>query len=82
METQEELFNQIKDLKFKVDMMAGYVQNDFNDMFEHGVVSIPDLQRGCIDWITGIDKIVTELYDIKAKVLKIMQECIKKYEEK
>ena len=68
MKTQEQLFNDIKNLALKVDDLKGWVQNDFNRMIADGTVTKEDLKDSLEDILDDFDGKIDELNVLKLDV--------------
>jgi hypothetical protein len=64
MKTQDELFEDIKNLAIKVDGLKGWVQNDFDRMIADGVVTKEDLVDSLVDIRDDFFKARNQLADI------------------
>jgi len=69
MKTQEQLFNDIKNLALKVDNLKGYVQNDFYRMIADGTVTKEDILDSIDDIEINFVEVISELTCIKSNVL-------------
>ena len=68
MKTQEELFDDIKNLALKVDNLKGWVQNDFDRMIAHGTVTKEDLQNRLPQILIDFDRNIEKLSTLKVAV--------------
>lgn len=68
LKTQEELFNDIKNLALKVDNLKSWVQNDFDRMLVDGTVTKEDLMDSLSDILDDFDDKIDELNVLKLDV--------------
>lgn len=68
MKTQEELFDHIKRLAFRVDDLKGSVQNDFNRMLDDGTVTKESLKISREETFKYFEDIIEELRVVQLDV--------------
>ena len=73
MKTQEQLFNDIKNLALKVDNLKGYVQNGFDRMITDGTVTKEDLKDSLDDILDDFDDKIDELNGLKLDVYNLVK---------
>lgn len=76
MNRQEQLFNEIKTAGYNVVNLAGFVQNDFDQMLQEGDVSIYQLKESLTDITLSFDAQIAELERLKYRTLNIVEEKI------
>lgn len=73
MQSQEELFNQIKRLAIKVDTLKGFVQNDLDRMIADGTITSKDIDDAICAAESDFDKVILELQKTKKEVKKFIE---------
>lgn len=58
---QQELFYKIVGLKNKIQVLAGFVQNDFNMMLQDGTVTEDNIKENIVDMDKRFNKVINEL---------------------
>ena len=72
-EYQEKVFNEIKNLKYKIQGLASYIQNDFERMLDDGTTDKEGISDGVIQMELDYTKLISDLNKVKVKARKIMQ---------
>ena len=73
MKTQEQLFNDIKNLALKVDKLKGWVQNDFDRMIADSTVTKEYLMDSLDDILDDFDDKIDELNVLKLDVYNLVK---------
>jgi hypothetical protein len=73
MKTQEQLFNDIKNLALKVDKLKGWVQNDFDRMIADGTVTKEYLMDSLKNIHRDFDKATNELLIARLEVMELVE---------
>ena len=73
MQNQEELFKSIKNMKFRMQSLASFVQNDFSLMLEDGTTNKDEIKQAIKDMDEGFDNTITELNNLREKSRVIMK---------
>jgi hypothetical protein len=61
MRTQEEIFNDIKRLAIRVDILKGFVQNDIQRMLDDGTITQEELKRAAEQCYDDFDEVMEDL---------------------
>ena len=71
-EYQEKTFNAIKNIKHRMQGLAGYVQNDFERMLEDGTTTKKGINLAIQDMDESFDKVIAELNVLREQARDIM----------
>lgn len=71
-EFQEKLFNEIKDMQYRIQGLAAYVQNDFERMLEDGTTNKETINAEIIEMDEQYDKFITELNKLRKQARDLM----------
>ena len=74
MKTQEELFDHIKRLAFRVDDLKGSIQNDFNRMLADGTVTKESLKISREESFNYFEEVIKELKVVQHDVYNLIGE--------
>lgn len=66
--TQEELFNEIVGIKYRIQGLASFVQNDFDRMLEDGTVTVGSIK-------TDISYMEDQFDDVIAHLTVLRKQC-------
>lgn len=72
-EYQEKTFNAIKNMKHRIQGLAGYVQNDFERMLEDGTTTKKTINAEIEEMDKQYDKVITELNELREQARDIMK---------
>lgn len=71
-EFQEKLFNEIKDMQYRIQGLAAYVQNDFERMLEDGTTNKEQINAEIAEMDEQYDKFITELNKLRKQSRDLM----------
>tara|TARA_R110002049_G_scaffold231127_2_gene403392 strand:+ start:2565 stop:2858 length:294 start_codon:yes stop_codon:yes gene_type:complete len=72
-EYQEKIFNAIKNMKHRMQGLAGYVQNDFERMLEDGTTTKETINAEIIEMDKQYDEVIAELNELREQARDIMK---------
>lgn len=72
-EYQEKTFNVIKNMKHRMQGLAGYVQNDFERMLDDGTTTKKEITLAIHDMDESFDKVIDELNELREQARDIMK---------
>lgn len=70
---QEETFNEIVAMKYRMQMLAGFVQNDFERMLQDGMVTKEEIAVSVLDVEREFEKTKEMLDSLQEKVISIIR---------
>ena len=72
-EYQEKTFNAIKNMKYRMQGLAGYIQNDFERMLEDGTTTKETINAEIEEMDKQYDKVIAELNELRGQARDIMK---------
>ena len=72
-EYQEKTFNAIKNMMYKMQGLAGYIQNDFERMLEDGTTTKETINGEIAEMDKQYDKVIAELNKLREQARDIMK---------
>lgn len=72
-EYQEKTFNAIKNMKHQMQVLAGYIQNDFARMLEDGTTTKETINCKITEMDKDYDKVIAELNNLREQARDIMK---------
>jgi hypothetical protein len=72
---QQKLFEDIIDMKYGMQRLASFVQNDFNGMLNDGVIEKDDIKTGIVDMDKSFDEKIKMLNILRERCRIIMSHC-------
>lgn len=69
---QQNLFHEIVGMKYRMQNLAGFVQNDFKRMLEDGTTNKDGIKEAIEDMDKSFDKTINELNTLREKCRVIM----------
>lgn len=73
---QEETFNEIVAMKYRMQMLAGFVQNDFERLLQDGMVTKEEIAVSVLDVEREFEKTKEMLDFLQEKVISIIRHYI------
>lgn len=73
MDQQIEVFEDIRNMKYSMQALAGYMQNDFKAMLDDGTTTKEGIQQAIKDMDVDFDKAINELNQLREKARDVMQ---------
>ena len=70
---QEETFNEIVAMKYRMQMLAGFVQNDFERMLQDGMATKEEIAVSVLDVEQEFEKTKEMLDSLQEKVISIIR---------
>ena len=74
--TQEETFKELIAMKYKIQGLAGYIQNDYGRLLEEKHITVEDLDSGFKSMQNDFDQFIGEIHDIKERAENILTHYI------
>jgi len=71
-EFQEKLFNEIKAMKYRIQGLAAYIQNDFERMLEDGTTNKEMINVEIVEMDEQYDKFIAELNKLREQARDLM----------
>jgi len=72
-ENQKEVFNDIKNLKYRLQGLAGYIQNDFDRMLDDNTINKEKIRYDLLEMNLQYDKFIKDINLLRIKADKILQ---------
>lgn len=72
-EYQEKTFIKLQNLKYNIQSLSGYIQNDFGRMLEDGYTTKKDITSSIEDMDENFDKFIDQFNILRKEVRYIME---------
>ncbi len=73
---QEELFNEIKNLKHRTSILSSYIQNDFNRLLNDGLIDKEQIKNSINDMQEDYDNLINYLILLKKQSTELMEKFL------
>jgi ribosome recycling factor len=74
--TQRNIFNEMESLKFRIQSLRGYIQNDFTKMLDDGMIDLDALQNSIEDMDNDFDNFIGDLNEYRQLIRSLIESHI------
>ena len=71
-DSTEELFNDIIDMKYQIQYLGGFVQNDFEQMLRDGIITREDIKDKIVNMDISFNETIIKLNVLRERCRMIM----------